>query len=887
MPGSIRAIRRGIDPIRGRGRVPLSKRSKGHPEFRPTNDVSMSTQERRIAHSITRVIESIPRETVLEGVVSGDIASYGQRVLQALTERSNEIQQVLFDSLVQSGEVAAIEIGRDLSQAYRQIKKADAPLPSEVALRFRFNSTDPRAVEWARRETGALITNMVQSEQEAIRQIVTGSLADNRSWQQTGRGIFAQLNTVTPSAGVREFADTLGSNLNGLTQRYEQAVINRVTSVADDLASRGITGTKALETMRKEGDKYATKLRRARSRTIARTERMRAHNQARLLSFQQAIDSGLASADHSRKQWQTGPFDVCNICVPMQGVQAKVADAFTLPNGAQVVSPPAHPNCRCNMTMVTDVRLYDPPQALGTGEPGDPFRIGQRQFSQRGQELANEPLVNVPRPAVPSQPTPLVDVTPPQPVSQFAIDGIEDARTATAKVKQSRTITELGDNGLTNGLRDLPKAGRKNNSSANGVLNLNLTKEGEAAVDAVLDVGKKARMMLDDELERLSSGMVSERRTLVETQDKLRAVIGEEEQLFRSQKASLVREELQRFSDAMPNQSQHIDLWRFMKEADDVDLANSFMIDRVTDMIHRIIKANADDPAVIRYLEDVVTRTHVLAPPSPNAFSMLDDTLETIRNNFAAKNKLRPGDETEIRRAMQGLKVKQTNQLEEAMRGRVQDSQDEFYRIRERLKDIDDELKKLRVGVLEDLLKANRTRFGEGDAVSKFSQIEGKTKVAKVADVREALRDYARRVPTEWLDEFRDGFSFGFVKRGFYSHYYKRLRVSGSNWQRTLTHEMTHGHQYHSRRIQMFERMYLSRRATRPEYVDSWYVPQKYNTDPEPWFDLGFGDRYTTKVYADGITELSTRASEMAWYGLDNGVDVEMIDYWLGVLLTL
>jgi predicted ABC-type ATPase len=406
MPGSIRAIRRAVDPIRGRGRVPLSKRSKGHPEFRDTNDVSLSTQEKRIAETLTGIITSISRQTVLEAAESGDIASYGQRVLQALTERSDEIQSVLFDSLVQSGEVAAIELGRDLSQAYRQIKKADAPLPSEVALRFRFNSTDPRAVAWARQETGVLITNMVRSEQEAIRQIVTGALADNRSWQQTGRGIFAQLNSVSPSAGVREFADTLGSNLNGLTQRYEQAVINRVTSVADDLASRGITGTKALDQMRKEGDKYATKLRRARSRTIARTERMRAHNQARLLSFEQAIDSGLASREHSRKQWQTGPFDVCNICVPMQGVQAKVSDAFTLPNGAMVVSPPAHPNCRCNMTMVTDVRLYDPPQTLGTGQPGDPFRIGQRQFSEQGRQLAGRPVTDVPMPTVPSPPRP-------------------------------------------------------------------------------------------------------------------------------------------------------------------------------------------------------------------------------------------------------------------------------------------------------------------------------------------------------------------------------------------------------------------------------------------------------------------------------------------------
>jgi len=194
--------------------------------------------------------------------------------------------------------------------------------------------------------------------------------------------------------------------------------MNRVADLGDDLAKRGITGTRALEQMRKEGDKYAKKLRRARSRTIARTERMMAHNQAQLLSYQQAIDSGLMSREHSRKVWSTGPFDVCPICVAMSGVEAKIADAFTLPNGTQVQAPPGHPNCRCTLQSRTDVDLFDPPRNLGTGQPGDPFRISPRVYSAEGERLTGltpPPPVPTPTPAPAAQTPPTVPAVEPAP----------------------------------------------------------------------------------------------------------------------------------------------------------------------------------------------------------------------------------------------------------------------------------------------------------------------------------------------------------------------------------------------------------------------------------------------------------------------------------------
>lgn len=418
MPGSIRALRRQADPIRGRGRIPLTKRrAPGAPQYRRTGVDTLSSEEDAIAVAVEDAFNTVSRETLLDAVERRDVDGYARSVLAAFSEASAAIEAALLRGFVSSGEATAREIGVELSRAYRRVGKADTPSPSQVALQFRFNAVDPRATEWARAEAGRLITNMTASQREMMRGLIEQSFVESRTMGTTASSIFRQLQTVTPGPTAREFADAIGTNLNGLTARYERAVMNRVADLGDDLAKRGVSGTRALEQMRKTGDKYATKLRRARSRTIARTERMTAHNQARLLSYQQAIDSGLMSKDHSRKIWSTGPFDVCPICVSMSGTEAKVGDPFTLPNGSQVQAPPAHPNCRCTLQSRTDTTLYDPPQALGTGVPGDPFRIGGRGLSTEGQIFSTSPLPGIPAP-------PPVTPPPPQPTNNATLDEV-------------------------------------------------------------------------------------------------------------------------------------------------------------------------------------------------------------------------------------------------------------------------------------------------------------------------------------------------------------------------------------------------------------------------------------------------------------------------------
>jgi hypothetical protein len=74
---------------------------------------------------------------------------------------------------------------------------------------------------------------------------------------------------------------------------------------------------------------------------------MMASNAGQHALWQQAIDRGLLPADVKRR-WSTAHDErVCQICGPMNGRTVGMNEDFTLPSGARVRTPPAHPNCRC------------------------------------------------------------------------------------------------------------------------------------------------------------------------------------------------------------------------------------------------------------------------------------------------------------------------------------------------------------------------------------------------------------------------------------------------------------------------------------------------------------------------------------------------------------
>ncbi|NIV32438.1 MAG: hypothetical protein GWN58_24250 [Anaerolineae bacterium] len=93
---------------------------------------------------------------------------------------------------------------------------------------------------------------------------------------------------------------------------------------------------------------------RARARLIAMTESTRAHVEGELMAAGHMEDAGFYEYV---KRWGTARDDkVCAICGPMDNTKVMgVRGLFKLPNGDKKEGPPAHPGCRCGVSMIPRV----------------------------------------------------------------------------------------------------------------------------------------------------------------------------------------------------------------------------------------------------------------------------------------------------------------------------------------------------------------------------------------------------------------------------------------------------------------------------------------------------------------------------------------------------
>jgi len=270
--------------------------------------------------------------------------------------------------------------------------------------------------------------------------------------------------------------------MNGLTARSERAVWNRAQKTAQDLADRGVTGTKAVETLKKDTERYAEKLRKSRARTIARTEIIRAAEEGRQQSWNQAIDKGLINKTTAKKTWRAGPMDVCPICSRLHGTSVPVQGDW----GPNLQTPPAHPNCRCSMVLSSGVT--EPPRRVGDGSPGNPFKL---EFPQPPSPNDFPPLPTGPGPVAPPAPVPQPAPAVPefQPASRQVLEDMIDRQRTAAMT--SDALPELEES-----LVDYVN-GSGNYSLVNGTL------RGELGFDDLLPKTQKKVIDMTDDLDEL------------------------------------------------------------------------------------------------------------------------------------------------------------------------------------------------------------------------------------------------------------------------------------------------------------------------------------------------------------------------------------------------
>lgn len=183
-------------------------------------------------------------------------------------------------------------------------------LPTDIDKQLRLTTQNSALDDYLNVRTGALIENVKDNVQVNVQQAV--------------RGAFTQ--GLTPRDVAEQIKDSIGLN----SQQAQQL--------------QNFQGTRKAKRELKE------RLQDQRAVMVARTEISFAANQGQLAAWQAAQDQGLID-ENAPKVWVVDGAPCPKICDPMDGVQVPLSEPFVLPDGIEVQAPPAHPNCRCLMSI--------------------------------------------------------------------------------------------------------------------------------------------------------------------------------------------------------------------------------------------------------------------------------------------------------------------------------------------------------------------------------------------------------------------------------------------------------------------------------------------------------------------------------------------------------
>lgn len=234
---------------------------------------------------------------------------------------------------------------------------------SASGMRMGFNVVNPNAVAKARSLTLDLVTRVNAQQKAAMRVVLGDAVQAGWGMEKTAR----QLRQM-------ELAIGLDARRAAALSRYTRDVFER-------LPGRFVRQDRLVE-------KYAAKLLRQRTQTIASTELARAMTAGQLDAWRQGIASGVLPNDRG-KQWVATPDDVwCDYCRGLHHVVVPLQGLFVSPVGA-VQGPPLHPNCRCV------VRLAKRPAGLARRP------VGRRSGTGAGVPPPRRAAAPAARPAAP------------------------------------------------------------------------------------------------------------------------------------------------------------------------------------------------------------------------------------------------------------------------------------------------------------------------------------------------------------------------------------------------------------------------------------------------------------------------------------------------------
>ena len=228
---------------------------------------------------------------------------------------------------------AVLQTMIDAADASSEVTRRTLEAATGIEVDIAFDKTSGRVASYLESEVGTLITEMTESAQATVRELV----------------LEAQVRESSSSTLVRDIKQNIGLRTDQYRalENYREGLIKRDTPPAE---------------INRMVEEYRERLLSQRATLIARTESMRAANFGVLEGYQQAADEGLIDRNSSTKTWVVTPDDrLCNTCRPMDGVTVPMGSTWSVRvitgstpgkgqyRGTVAVRVPneIHPNCRC------------------------------------------------------------------------------------------------------------------------------------------------------------------------------------------------------------------------------------------------------------------------------------------------------------------------------------------------------------------------------------------------------------------------------------------------------------------------------------------------------------------------------------------------------------
>lgn len=262
-----------------------------------------------------------------------NIVDDAARTAMAQAGTLENFQTVLSNEIVASLQAAIPRVGSPATaQVFRAAVAALRGLPAGISLAMSFDKFDPRAVAWAKLRGSRLIAQITDEQMRAVRNIIANAIANGVPVPQAAR----QIRMVV-----------------GLHDRWQRSVNNVYEANFQSLIREGANTDRASQIAVQRAERHRNKLIRARALNIARTEVAAAQNYGTYLGWIEAGEKGLLNLSVTQKEWAAGPsgwkgISVCDFCAPLDGMRVPLTASF--PNG--LLTPPAHPSCRCRMILV-------------------------------------------------------------------------------------------------------------------------------------------------------------------------------------------------------------------------------------------------------------------------------------------------------------------------------------------------------------------------------------------------------------------------------------------------------------------------------------------------------------------------------------------------------